>query len=120
MAHIYIALTILLTVYGQVVIKWQVSMAKAFPDEIVDKFFFLTGLLLNPWILSGFAAAFLAALSWMAAMSKLPLSYAYPFMSLAFVLVFILSVLLFKESVTPYKLIGTGLIVAGIVINSQA
>jgi len=44
-------------------------------------------LLLNPWIISGLAAALLASVTWMAAMTRLPLSHAYPFTTLAFVLV---------------------------------
>jgi multidrug transporter EmrE-like cation transporter len=119
MGHLYIALTVLLTVYGQIVIKWQVSHAGVLPALAKAKIFFILDLLTNPWILSGFAAAFLAALSWMAAMSKFPLSYAYPFMSLAFVLVLFLSALLFKEAITLPKVLGMGLIVAGIIVGSQ-
>ncbi|MGK7907097.1 MAG: multidrug efflux SMR transporter [Synechococcus sp.] len=119
MAHLYIALTILFTVYGQVVIKWQVSLAGSLPKEIIEKVIFLFKLFLNPWIISSFVCAFLAALTWMAAMSKFPLSYAYPFMSLAFVLVLFFSAFLFNEPVNFPKVIGMGLIVAGIIIGSK-
>lgn len=117
--HLYIFLTIIFTVYGQIVIKWQVNNAGAFPSDITEKFLFLGKLLLNPWVISGFTSVFLASLSWMAAMTKFPLSYAYPFMSLAFVLVLFLSALFFQEAVTITKLISMGLIVAGIIIGSK-
>jgi multidrug transporter EmrE-like cation transporter len=55
----------------------------------------------------------------MAAMTKFPLSYAYPFMSLAFVLVMFLSAVFFKEPVTIPKSIGLGLIILGIIIGSS-
>ncbi|MBE7386060.1 MAG: EamA family transporter [Leptolyngbya sp. SIO1E4] len=119
MAHIYIFLTIILTVYGQLIIKWQVNSAGALPVALVERVEFLSRLLFNPWVISSFLCAFMAALSWMIAMTKFPLSYAYPFTSLAFVLVFFLSVLLFRETVTLPKLIGTGLVVAGIIIGSR-
>jgi uncharacterized membrane protein len=77
-------------------------------------------LLVDPFIFSGFASAFIASLFWMAALSKFELSFAYPFMSLSFVLVFILSVFLFNDSVTLYKVVGLVLIVLGIVISSRS
>lgn len=120
MAHIYILLTILLTVYGQLTLKWQVNLAGEFPGEIINKIWFIVHLLFNPWIISGFVAAFLASLTWMAAMTKFPLSYAYPFMSLAFVLVLFLSAIFFQELITLPKAIGLALIVAGIIIGSQS
>jgi multidrug transporter EmrE-like cation transporter len=119
MNHIYIALTIMFTVYGQIVIKWQVGKAGTLPAGSFDKGLFLLTMLFNPWIISGFAAAFLAALAWMAAMTKFELSYAYPFMSLAFVMVLVLSGPLFQEAVTAPKIIGMALIVAGIAVGSQ-
>lgn len=119
MAYIYIILTILLTVYGQIVIKWQVNSAGAFPEGIGDKIGFLLRLLLNPWVISSFLGAFLASLTWMAAMTKFPLSFAYPFMSLSFVLVMFLSSIYFYEPITIPKAVGMGLIVTGIIIGSQ-
>lgn len=117
-AFIYIILTILLTVYGQLVVKWQVGSSEA-PEAAVDKFLYILRLLLNPWVISSFLAAFLASLTWMAALTKFPLSFAYPFMSLAFVLVMLLSAVFFYEPLTVAKAIGIGLIVAGVIIGSQ-
>jgi multidrug transporter EmrE-like cation transporter len=119
MSYFYIFLTIILTVYGQIVLKWQVNDAGAFPESSSDKIIFLIQLLANLWVISGFFAAFLASLAWMAAMTKLELSHAYPFMSLNFVFVIILSSLLFHETITPLKLIGLGLIILGIVVGSK-
>lgn len=119
MNHLYIFLTIFFTVYGQVIIKWQVQLAGAFPQGMLEKFQYIFTLLLNPFIISGFASAFLAAMSWMAAMTKFPLSYAYPFMSLAFVLVMFLSAIFFKEPITVPKSLGLGLIILGIIIGSK-
>lgn len=119
MSYFYVFLTIVLTVYGQVILKWQVVSAGAFPQSTPEKVLFLARLLLNPWVISAFFAAFLASLSWMAAMTKLQLSHAYPFMSLNFVLVLMLSGLFFSEAITPLKIAGMGLIILGIIVGSQ-
>ncbi len=119
MGYLYIALTILFTVYGQIIIKWQVNLAGDFPTVSSEKIWFLIKLLLNPWVISGFVGAFLASLAWMAAVSKFPLNYAYPFMSLSFVLVLLFSPILLNESIGIQKIIGMIFIVLGIVISSQ-
>ena len=119
MNHLYILLTILFTVYGQIIIKWQVKLSGAFPQDNFEKLQYIIKLLLNPWVISSFICAFLASLSWMAAMTKFPLSYAYPFMSLAFVLVMFLSAIFFRESITLPKSLGLGFVVLGIIIGSK-
>ena len=58
--HVYILLTLLFTVYGQLVLKWQMGQARAMPEGSVAKILFLLQQFLNPWIMSGFLAAFLA------------------------------------------------------------
>jgi multidrug transporter EmrE-like cation transporter len=119
MSYLYISITILLTVYGQLVIKWQVLKAGAFPEDAGEKLWFLLHLLLNPWVISAFIAAFLASVSWMAAMTKFQLSHAYPFMSLAFVFVLIFSGLFFHEPITQPKIIGIVLVIIGLAIGSR-
>src|SRR5262245_3223125 len=105
MSYVYVAATIALSVYGQLIVKWQVNHAGHLPVSLADRVSFLLRLLTNPWILSALAAGFLAALSWMAALSKLELSHAYPFMALSFVFVLLLSGLFFGEAVTTAKIV---------------
>jgi multidrug transporter EmrE-like cation transporter len=116
---VYVLGTILFTVYGQLIVKWQVAKAGALPTAWLRKIPFMLDLILNPWIISAMAAGFGALLCWLAAMTKFDLSYAYPFMSLAFVLVLILSAVLFHEAVTAPKVLGVALIMAGIVVASR-
>jgi drug/metabolite transporter (DMT)-like permease len=108
--------TIVLTVYGQLVIKWQVNQVGSLPHDMTEKLYVLFSLLLRPWVLSGFGAAFLAAVAWMAAMTKLKLSEAYPFVSLGFVAVMIFSYFLFGEELTMNKVVGTVIVVAGLIV----
>lgn len=115
----YVLGSILFTVYGQVIVKWQVGKAGALPVSFSERIPFFLNLIFNPWILSGILAGFFALLCWLAAMTKFDLSYAYPFMSLAFVLVLILSALLFHEPLTTAKILGVLLIIAGIIVGSR-
>lgn len=119
MSYVYVLCTILLTVYGQLIIKWQVLKAGALPEDSTEKIWFLLQLLLNPWVMSAFLAALLASVTWMAAMTKLQLSHAYPFMSLAFVLVMLFSGWLFNEPITTPKMVGVALVILGLAVGSK-
>ncbi|MBA3960802.1 MAG: EamA family transporter [Chthoniobacterales bacterium] len=111
--------TVLLTVFGQIVLKWQIAKAGVLPAGFAPKILFLVGQIWNPWILSGVGAGFLAFLCWMAALTKFELSYAYPFMSSSFLLVLILSSVFFHEALTIPKVVGVALVMVGIVVGSR-
>ena len=119
MDYIYILGTILFTVYGQLIIKWQVMNAGGFPSDVLGKIEFLLKMVINPWVISSLVGAFLAFFCWMIAMTKFELSHAYPFISLSFVFVLVLSSLFFHEAITLPKLLGVMLIIIGIIIGSR-
>lgn len=117
--YTYIISTIVFTVYGQLILKWRIGSFGPLPNDSLEKLRFLTNLLFDPLILSGFIAAFVASLAWMAAMTKFELSHAYPFMSLNFVVVLILSGWLLNEQMSFQKFAGVGLIVLGTLLASR-
>lgn len=117
--HLYILGTILFTVYGQVIIKWRIPKYGALPAAMYDKVLFLFSVLLDPFILSGLISAFVASLCWMAAMTKFDLSYAYPFVGITYLLIFLASMWFFNEPFSYNKLLGVLLIMVGIFISSR-
>ncbi len=117
--YLYIVATIVFTVYGQLILKFRISKFGPLPVDAFAKLKFLISLLFDPAIFSGFAAAFLASLAWMAAMTKFELSYAYPFMSLNFVIVLLLSGYLLNEPFTLQKTVGVTLIVLGTMVAAR-
>jgi multidrug transporter EmrE-like cation transporter len=119
MGYIYILGTVIFTVYGQLITKWQVTRFGDLPVGMVDKVAFIMRLVLNPWIISSLTAAFLAFVCWTMALSKFALSYAYPFTSLSFVLVSGLSAVFLSERITICKALGLILIMLGITIGSR-
>jgi multidrug transporter EmrE-like cation transporter len=57
---------------------------------------------------------------WLAALSKAPVSTAYPMLSLGYVVVAMVSFLWLGESVGPAKVLGIALICAGVVLVSRS
>lgn len=122
MAHLYLAATIVTSVYSQMIMKWRISGRFAglkIPEGIWPKVVTLFTIIFDPFVFSGLVATFVSGLCWMATMSKLEIGYAYPFTSLGFVLVVLLSGWLFGESLNAWRIGGVILIVAGITIASQ-
>jgi drug/metabolite transporter (DMT)-like permease len=113
-----VALCIVFTVYGQIAAKLATRQLGPLPADWDARFAYMVRVLLNPWFISCFIAATLAALSWITALTGLEISRAYPFMSLNFIFVLILGAALFHEQITLAKVLGMSLIVAGVVIGS--
>ena len=117
MGYFYILGCIVFTVYGQLIMKWRLALKGSMPDLLSEKIVFLLKNLFDPYIFSGFVAAFIASLFWMAALTKFEISHAYPFMSLSFVIVLLGSMFFFNEAFTWGKVLGVLLICAGIIVT---
>ncbi len=113
-----VALCIVFTVYGQIAAKLATSQLGPLPIAWDGRFAYLGRVLVNPYFISCFIAATLAALSWITALTGLELSPAYPFMSLNFVAVLLLGAAIFQEPITPGKIAGVALIVTGVIVSS--
>ena len=118
--YLYISGTLLFTVYGQIILKWRLSsLAFVLQDhsDLKTNVFSLLKLIFDPLIFSGFVSAFIASMFWMAAMTKFEITQAYPFMSLAPALVFVLGIWFLDESFTWGKFFGLAFIIFGIFLT---
>jgi len=119
--HLYIFLSILFAVGSQLIIKWKMSSfsIEGIGNSIFEKFFFAISMLLNPYIMLSILLTLLSGLSWMIAMTKFDISYAYPYTALGFVFILFFSYILFHEPLNTYKIFGILLIVSGILVSSK-
>lgn len=116
MKWIPILITVLLTSYSQLILKWRLEQFPLVPTGLFDKAMFYFIKIFDPYIFSSFAAAFLGSITYMMALNKLELTIAYPMMSLSYVLVIIASYFLMNEPINLSKLIGVILILAGVAL----
>lgn len=73
----------------------------------------------NPLVLGGMAMYGVGALAWLGVLARVDVSAAYPFVGLGFVMTMCLGSWLFGEAITPLRLLGTGLIVSGVVLVAR-
>lgn len=67
----------------------------------------------TPYVLAGLACYAVSVTIWLAVLQRVDLSYAYPLADVSKVVVLVLSVLLFRESPTLMRVVGTLVICIG-------
>jgi multidrug transporter EmrE-like cation transporter len=118
-AYIFIALTILFTVCGQLLVKSASGEFGQVPGKLSEVLPFLIKAFSNIKLLIGLGCAVIASITWMSALSMSDISFAYPFMALAIVLVLALSPLIFKEAVPWTRWLGVLIVCIGLWITSR-
>jgi drug/metabolite transporter (DMT)-like permease len=73
-----------------------------------------TRMLLQPWFAFGAACYVVSLFVWIVGLSRVPVSMAYPLLSLGYVVNAVAAHYLLGEAVTPLRWLGIGLIVLGV------
>jgi multidrug transporter EmrE-like cation transporter len=68
----------------------------------------------SPLVIAGLAVYAVSAVLWLVTLSRVDLSYAYPFVGLGFLVTMGFGVWSLGEPLTPMRLIGTGLVALGV------
>jgi multidrug transporter EmrE-like cation transporter len=78
------------------------------------------GLALEPHILGGLACYVVSVVVWIVALSRVPVSIAYPMLSIGYVVNAIAARYLLGEALTPMRLVGIGIIVLGVFVVARS
>jgi multidrug transporter EmrE-like cation transporter len=112
--------TILLTAYGQLVIKWRITALVTTTGESSGLAARAVLYLSDPYIFSAFVLSFLSAIAWFFVAERYPVSIAFPtYVGALFAIVTIASALLLKEDISAQHLVGLALILSGVVVVSR-
>jgi multidrug transporter EmrE-like cation transporter len=110
--------TLVFTIVAQVLIKLAVLDGGPAAGGLAAKVRYVAAVLATPAALGGVAATFAAAACWILAMSRLPLSVAYPVLSLTFAAMLVAGHMFFGEPLPWQRVVGVGLIMAGVIVAS--
>lgn len=114
--HAFILLCIAFTVTSQLLMRWRVGSAGPLPAGTLERVHFITALLLTPWIWLAIGCTFLAGVSWMLALTRFELSYAFPFTGVSFLVMLLAGAFMFGEHVTIARVAGTLLVMLGLIV----
>ena len=70
----------------------------------------------SPWVLLGLLVFGISAVAWLAALSRVPLSVAYPFNALGYLGILTASILVLHERANLFTWLGSVLVVSGLII----
>lgn len=109
-----ILLSIGLAMTGQMCLKFGMNqMGKVELPALLVK------MATSPLIITGLTFYAVAAVLWMIVLSKVNLSYAYPFLGLTFVGMLFLTKFIFHEDISLWRWIGALLIFIGVLISAR-
>jgi drug/metabolite transporter (DMT)-like permease len=113
--------SVLLSALAQLVLKMGVG-ADQVGQALKDQRWLDFGLaaLGQPFVVGGLFLYFASAVVWLAVLTRVPLSVAYPFVGLGFVLTLLFGWLVLGESPSAARLAGTLLIIAGVVLVGRS
>jgi multidrug transporter EmrE-like cation transporter len=74
----------------------------------------------EPHIMGGMACYVISLVVWIMGLSRVPVSVAYPMLSVGYVLNAVAAWYLFGESLSAQKLVGIGFIVLGVVLVTRS
>ncbi|KPB02829.1 transporter [Ahrensia marina] len=117
---IFILFTVATNAAAQLMLKQ--GMTTLSPSVLAQENIILKLLMVvfSPWVFFGLATFVISMASHMFVLSKVDLSFAYPFLSLAYVLVAVLAWQLFGEELGAYKIAGIIFICIGTVLIAQS
>ena len=99
--------------YGMSSLTVQKSIKTGLPGDMV------INIASNPMVMLGIGLYFGSMLIWLFVLSKVDVSYAYPFVALGFVFTALLGRWVFHDEFSVPKIIGTLLIVCGVVVMAR-
>ncbi|ACA46166.1 transporter [Clostridium botulinum] len=117
---IYLILTsVFLGALGQILVKYgAVNLTLNFsPAHLLPS---IVSILKNMPVMAGIISYGVSFLLWIKVLSKVELSYAYPMVSLGYVLVMIFSYFFFKENITPIRILGVAFIMIGVILVARS
>jgi len=116
---LFILTSVTLGVVGQIFIKKGLNSLGNidFSAGLVISY---SKIFISPFVILGILVYFMGVFFWLYALSKVDLSFAYPFVSLSYVLVLFASSWFLAESISPLRWAGVAAICLGVFLISRS
>lgn len=80
----------------------------------------LVPMLLNPWLWGAMLSYAISILLWMSVLSKVEVSFAYPFLSIGYIFAAIVGYMVFNEHLSMTRILGIVVICIGVILISRS
>jgi drug/metabolite transporter (DMT)-like permease len=120
LAILYILISVFTGAIGQVMLKKGMTYMGPVTLTLNQLPMVLWSMATNLWVVFGLLIYVAGTVFWLSALSRVDLSYAYPFASLSYVVMLAASWLLFHENITVMRLLGTLVVALGVFLISRS
>ncbi|MDN2567568.1 EamA family transporter [Aquibium sp. A9E412] len=116
----FILFTVMTNAAAQLMLKYGMMQLGALSFAGVNPVFKMLQIVFSPWVFLGLTTFVVSMASHLYVLSKVELSFAYPFLSLAYVAVAVFAYFVFREDLNAYRIAGIALICVGTVLIAQS
>ncbi len=116
----FILFTVMTNAAAQLMLKYGMIQMGEITFAGVNPVLRILQIVFSPWIFFGLSVFVISMASHLFVLSKVDLSFAYPFLSLAYVAVAVLAWYLFGEDLNALRIAGIGFICVGTVLIAQS
>ena len=115
----FILFTVFTNAAAQLMLKYGMMQLSPISFAGVNPLVKILQIVFSPWVFFGLCTFVISMASHLFVLSKVELSFAYPFLSLAYVIVAVLAWMLFKEDLNALRVGGIAFICLGTILIAQ-
>lgn len=116
----FILFTVLTNAVAQLMLKQGMMVMGPLSFAGVNPLVKVLQIVFSPWIFLGLCTFVISMASHLFVLSKVELSFAYPFLSLAYVAVAVFAYFVFREDLNAWRIAGIAFICVGTVLIAQS
>ncbi|WP_265518041.1 EamA family transporter [Nitratireductor luteus] len=116
----FILFTVMTNAAAQLMLKHGMMTLGPLTFAGINPLLKILQIVFSPWIFAGLTVFVVSMASHLYVLSKVELSFAYPFLSLAYVAVAVFAYFIFREDLNAYRIAGIALICLGTVLIAQS
>ncbi len=116
----FIIITVILNASSQLLLKKGMNSIGLFDLSFSSILKNIENVLFNPYILSGLILMTFSMITHLISLSKFDVSFAFPFISLSYIIVFLGGYFLFNEQISIMRLVGFLFIIIGTIFLAKS
>lgn len=115
----FILFTVMTNAAAQLMLKHGMTQLGAISFANANPILKILEIVFSPWVFAGLLTFVISMASHLFVLSKVELSFAYPFLSLAYVAVAVFAYFVFREDLNAYRIAGIAAICVGTILIAQ-
>ena len=117
---VFILFTVATNAAAQLMLKYGMMQLGPLSFAGVNPLLKVLQIVFSPWVFLGLCTFVISMASHLYVLSKVDLSFAYPFLSLAYVLVAVFAYFVFREDLNALRIAGIAFICVGTILIAQS